>query len=88
MYKLSRSRGNEASFKSKAERTTTKNKANRKKQSKSNCLLRGHRGILLTRMDYLLRTHVERTVLLMVNQDRNKDFSVDFCVFVLFVTDF
>ena len=60
----------------------------RNKASRTVDVSRGHRDILLTQMDYLLRTHVERTILLMVNLDRNKDFSVDFCVFVLFVTDF
>ena len=35
VYELSRSRRNEASFKAKAKRTTTKNKTNRKKQRKS-----------------------------------------------------
>ena len=34
VYELSRSRRNEASFKAKAKRTTTKNKTNRKKQLK------------------------------------------------------
>ena len=40
VYKLSRSRRNEASFKEKAKRTTTKNKTKRKKQRKSNSWLR------------------------------------------------
>ena len=46
VYKLSRSRRNEASFKAKAKRTTTNNKTNRKKQRKSDSCFRGHRGIL------------------------------------------
>ena len=43
VYELSRSRRNEASFKAKAKRPTTKNKTKRKKQRKSNSWLRGHR---------------------------------------------
>ena len=46
VYELSRSRRNEASFKAKAKRTTAKNKTNRKKQSRSNSWLRGHRKIV------------------------------------------
>ena len=46
VYELSRSRRNEASFKAKAKRTTTKKKTNRKKQRKSNSWLRGHREIV------------------------------------------
>ena len=46
VYELSRSRRNEASFKAKAKRITTKNKINRKKQRKSNSCLRGHREIV------------------------------------------
>ena len=46
VYELSRSRRNEASFKAKAKRTTTKNKTNRKKQRKSNSWLRGYREIV------------------------------------------
>ena len=46
VYELSRSRRNEASFKAKAKRTTTKNKTNRKKQRKSNSRLRGYRKIV------------------------------------------
>ena len=42
VYKLSRARRNEAYFKAKAKRTTTKNKTNRKKQRKSNFWLRGY----------------------------------------------
>ena len=43
---LSRSQRNEASFKAKAKRPTTKNKTKRKKQRKSNSWLRGHRKIV------------------------------------------
>ena len=46
VYELSRSRRNEASFKAKAKRPTTKNKTKRKKQRKSNSWLRGHRKIV------------------------------------------
>ena len=46
VYELSRHRRNEASFKAKTKRPTTKNKANRKKQRKSNSWLRGHRKIV------------------------------------------
>ena len=46
VYKLSRSRRDEGSFKAKAKRTTKKNKTNRKKQRKSNSWLRGHRKIV------------------------------------------
>ena len=49
VYELSRHRRlNEASFKAKTKRPTIKNKANRKKQRKSNScsLLRGHRKIV------------------------------------------
>ena len=48
VYKLSRSRKNGVSFKEKAKRTTTKNKTNRKKQTKkkSNSWLRGYRKIV------------------------------------------
>ena len=46
VYELSRYRRNEASFKAKTERPTTKNKTNRKKQRKSNSWLRGHRKIV------------------------------------------
>ena len=54
VYELSRSRRNEASFKAKAKRPTTKNKTKRKKQRKSNSWLRGHGKIVYTRKDYLL----------------------------------
>ena len=60
VYELSRSRRNEASFKAEAKRTTTKNKANRKKQRTSNSWLRGHREIVYTRKDYLLFLEIER----------------------------
>ena len=46
VYELSRQRRNEASFKAKTKRPTSKNKANRKKQRKSNSWLRGHRKIV------------------------------------------
>ena len=46
VYKLSRSRRNEASFKTNAKRPTTKNKTESKKQRKSNSWLVGHRKIL------------------------------------------
>ena len=46
MYELSRSRRNEASFKAKAKRPTTKNKTKHKKQRKSNFWLRGHRTVV------------------------------------------
>ena len=46
VYELSRSRRNEASFKAKAKRPTTKNKTKRKKQRKSNSSLRGYKKIL------------------------------------------
>ena len=46
VYELSRSRRNEASFKAKAKRPTTKNKTKRKKQRKSNSWLRGNRKIV------------------------------------------
>ena len=46
VYELSRSRKNEASFKAKAKRTTSKNNTNRQKQRKSNSWLRGHREIV------------------------------------------
>ena len=42
VYELSRSRRNEASFKAKAKKPTTKNKTKHKKQRKSNSWLRGH----------------------------------------------
>ena len=45
VYELSRSRRDEASFKAKAKRRTTKNKTKCKKQRKSNSCLRGHRKI-------------------------------------------
>ena len=60
VYELSRSRRNEASFKAKAKRTTTKNKTNRKKQRKSNSSLRGYRKIAQTGKDYLLFLVIER----------------------------
>ena len=43
---LSRSQRNEASFKAKAKRPTTKNKTKRKKQRKSNSWLRSHTKIV------------------------------------------
>ena len=46
VYELSRYRRNEASFKAKTKRPTTKNKKHRKKQRKSNSWLRGHRKIV------------------------------------------
>ena len=46
VYELSRQRRNEDSFKAKTKRPTSKNKANRKKQRKSNSWLRGHRKIV------------------------------------------
>ena len=46
VYELSRSRRNEASFEAKAKRPTTKYRTKRKKQRKSNSLLRGHRKIV------------------------------------------
>ena len=46
VYELSRSRRNEASFKAKAKRPTTKNKTRRKQQRKSNPCLRGHTKIV------------------------------------------
>ena len=46
VYELSRSRRDEASFKAKAKRRTTKNKTKCKKQRKSNSCLRGHRKIV------------------------------------------
>ena len=46
VYELSRSRRNEASFKAKAKRPTTKNKTKCKKQRKSNSWLRGLRNIV------------------------------------------
>ena len=45
-YELLRSRRNEASFKAKPKRSTTKNKSKRKKQGKSNSWLRSHRKIV------------------------------------------
>ena len=48
---LSRSQRNEASFKAKAKRPTTKNKTKCRKQRKSNSCLRGHRKIVQTRKD-------------------------------------
>ena len=105
VYELSRSRRNEASFKAKAKRTTTKNKTNRTKQRKSNSWLRGHRENLVDtkglyientqnarESEYVSETHLTlglgRTVLLMSNQDWNKDCSVYPCVFVLFIAKF
>ena len=52
VYELSTSRRDEASFKAKAKRRTTKNKTKCKKQRKSNSCLRGHRKIGQTRKDY------------------------------------
>ena len=46
VYELSRHRRNEASFKEKTTTKTTKNKANRKKQRKSNSWLRSYRKIV------------------------------------------
>ena len=46
VYELSRHRRNEASFKEKTSTKTTKNKANRKKQRKSNSWLRSYRKIV------------------------------------------
>ena len=46
VHELSRHRRNEASFKAKTKRPTTKNKANHKKQRKSNSWLRGHNKIV------------------------------------------
>ena len=46
VYELSRSRRNEASFKAKTKRPTTKNKTKRKKQKKSNSWLKDHRTIV------------------------------------------
>ena len=100
VYELSRSRRNEAPFKSKAKPTATKNKPNRKKQRKSNCWLIGLREIVSTRTDYWFientrntrdsgdRSDAYQTLGLGRNKEWNKDFSVDLCVFVLFVTDF
>ena len=60
VHELSRSGRNEASFKAKAKRPTTRNKTKRKKQRKSNACLRGHRKIVQTRKDYLLFLEIER----------------------------
>ena len=60
VYELSRSRRNEASFKAKAKRTTTKNKTNRKKRRKSSSWLRGYRKIVQTMKGYILFLVIER----------------------------
>ena len=84
VYKLSRYRRNEASFKAKTKRPTAKNKTNRKKQRKSNSWLRGHRKIGQTRKEYLLFLEIDRKKRT-CNSQSNDSFSFRFfsnrCVF-------